>query len=201
VNSCDGYQQFAVKCVELARRMDSPRDRSAMLEMALIWSRLAEYAAKTAARKDSGFVSRANSPLPAALVCRGVCDLLATLEQIFQFFHSDALTVVVVGNNDLHRIISARGGVMRVYRVAMGLAVVGLTMSLGYSTSHAQVLPSLNCAVGVNVHPGAWILLNRHPIARCTSNGGCKCVSCYNLNGSVSAACYPLIAPIPFASR
>jgi hypothetical protein len=58
VNSCDGYQQFAVKCVELARRMDSPRDRSAMLEMALIWSRLAEYAAKTAARKEcTEFVS------------------------------------------------------------------------------------------------------------------------------------------------
>jgi hypothetical protein len=32
--------------------MDSPRDRSVMLQMAQVWSRLAEYAAKTAARKE-----------------------------------------------------------------------------------------------------------------------------------------------------
>jgi len=32
--------------------MDSPRNRSIMLEMARVWSRLAEYAAKTAARKE-----------------------------------------------------------------------------------------------------------------------------------------------------
>jgi hypothetical protein len=32
--------------------MDSSRDRSIMHEMALVWSRLAEYAAKTAARKE-----------------------------------------------------------------------------------------------------------------------------------------------------
>ena len=32
--------------------MDSIRDRSIMFEMALVWSRLAEYAAKTAARKE-----------------------------------------------------------------------------------------------------------------------------------------------------
>jgi hypothetical protein len=32
--------------------MDSPRDRAAMLDMALVWSRLAEYAAKTIARKE-----------------------------------------------------------------------------------------------------------------------------------------------------
>ena len=91
---------------------------------------------------------------------------------------------------------------MRRYRLAMYLAVIGLTMSLGYSTSQAQALPSLACAVGVNVHPGAWILLNHRPIARCMSGGaGCKCVSCYNLNGSVSAQCFPLVAPIPGAPR
>jgi hypothetical protein len=87
---------------------------------------------------------------------------------------------------------------MRRYRLSICLAVVGLAMSLGYSTSQAQGLPGA-CAVGLNIHPGAWILLHRHPIARCTSNGGCKCVSCYNFNGSVSAVCYPLIAPIPGA--
>ena len=32
--------------------MDSIRDRSIMFEMALVWSRLAEYAAKTAACKE-----------------------------------------------------------------------------------------------------------------------------------------------------
>ena len=32
--------------------MDSSRDRLVLLEMALVWSRLAEYAAETAARKD-----------------------------------------------------------------------------------------------------------------------------------------------------
>jgi hypothetical protein len=52
VDTCDAYRHFAAKCVELARRMDSPRDRSVMLEMALAWLRLAEYAAKTAAREE-----------------------------------------------------------------------------------------------------------------------------------------------------
>jgi len=33
--------------------MDSARDRLIMLEMAVLWSRLAEYAAKTVARKES----------------------------------------------------------------------------------------------------------------------------------------------------
>jgi hypothetical protein len=84
---------------------------------------------------------------------------------------------------------------MRLYRLSMCLAVIALTMGLGYSTS--QALPGA-CAVGVNVHPGARILLNHHTIARCTAGGaGCKCVSCYNLDGSVYSACYPLAAPIP----
>ena len=87
---------------------------------------------------------------------------------------------------------------MHRYRLSICLAVVGLAMSLGYSTSQAQGLPGA-CAVLLNVHPGAWIVLHRHPIARCTSNGGCKCVACYNPGGSVSAVCYPLVAPIPGA--
>jgi hypothetical protein len=53
VDSCDAYRHFAAKCVELARGMDSARDRSIMLEMALLWSRLAEYAAKTVARREN----------------------------------------------------------------------------------------------------------------------------------------------------
>ena len=46
MDRCDAYGHFAVKCVELARTMDSPRNRSIMLQMALVWLRLAEYAAK-----------------------------------------------------------------------------------------------------------------------------------------------------------
>jgi hypothetical protein len=80
-------------------------------------------------------------------------------------------------------------------RLSMFVAVIGLTMGLGYSA--AQAVPGA-CAVGVNVHPGGRILLAHHTIARCNGGGaGCKCVSCYNLDGSVSSACYPLAAPIP----
>ena len=53
MDRCDAYRHRAAKCVELTRRMDSARDRLIMLEMALVWSRLAEFAAKTAARKQS----------------------------------------------------------------------------------------------------------------------------------------------------
>src|SRR5215813_5552534 len=52
VDRCDAYRHFAAQCVDVARNMDSPRDRSIMLEMALVWRRLAEYAANTAARKE-----------------------------------------------------------------------------------------------------------------------------------------------------
>ena len=52
MDRCDAYGHFAVKCVELARTMDSPRNRSIMLQMALVWLRLAEYAAKTVATKE-----------------------------------------------------------------------------------------------------------------------------------------------------
>jgi hypothetical protein len=84
---------------------------------------------------------------------------------------------------------------MRLYRLSMGLAVVGLATALGYSPS--QALPGA-CAVGLNVHPGARIVLHHRTIARCTAGGaGCKCVSCYNLDGSVYSACYALVTPIP----
>ena len=75
-------------------------------------------------------------------------------------------------------------------RFSMFLAVIGLTMGLGYSTS--QALPGA-CAVGVNVHPGARIVLAHHTIAESAipAEPRCKCVSCYNLDGSVYSACYP----------
>jgi hypothetical protein len=45
----------------MARRMESSRDRSVMLQMALAWLRLAEYAAKTAARNEyTEFISPAS---------------------------------------------------------------------------------------------------------------------------------------------
>ena len=47
----DAYRHFAAQCVELARTMTSPGDRTLLLEMAMLWSRLAEYAAKNAVPK------------------------------------------------------------------------------------------------------------------------------------------------------
>jgi hypothetical protein len=61
VDRCDAYGRFAVKCVELARRMDSPRNRSIMLQMALVWLRLAEYAARTARKECTEFISPASA--------------------------------------------------------------------------------------------------------------------------------------------
>jgi len=59
VDRCDAYRHCAAQCVELARRMDSPRDRLIMVEMALVWRRLAECAAKTGARREC---TEVNSP-------------------------------------------------------------------------------------------------------------------------------------------
>jgi hypothetical protein len=46
VERCDAYRHFAAQCVELARHMETPTDRTILLEMAMLWSRLAEIAAK-----------------------------------------------------------------------------------------------------------------------------------------------------------
>ena len=48
----DAYRQFAAQCLEMARTMDSDQDRTILLEMALLWSRLAEYAMQSAARRE-----------------------------------------------------------------------------------------------------------------------------------------------------
>jgi hypothetical protein len=48
VDRRDKYRDFAARCFELARTMDSPQDCSILLKMALVWSRLAEYAAEEA---------------------------------------------------------------------------------------------------------------------------------------------------------
>jgi hypothetical protein len=57
VDRCDAYRHFAERCGDLARTMDSPQDRSILLKMASVWSRLAEYATKEdrkALRSQSG---------------------------------------------------------------------------------------------------------------------------------------------------
>lgn len=46
------YRRFAVECLEMARKMDSEHDRAILIEMALLWSRLAEYAMQSASRKE-----------------------------------------------------------------------------------------------------------------------------------------------------
>jgi hypothetical protein len=46
VERVDAYRHFAAQCVELAHSAQSPNDRIVLLEMALAWSRLAEYAVK-----------------------------------------------------------------------------------------------------------------------------------------------------------
>ena len=58
MDRCDAYRHFAAQCLELARTMDSARDRSIMLDMAQVWLRLAEYAAKTVARKERAELER-----------------------------------------------------------------------------------------------------------------------------------------------
>jgi hypothetical protein len=52
MDRCDAYRHFATQCVELARHMHTPHDRAILLEMALLWSRLAEYAAKATVPKE-----------------------------------------------------------------------------------------------------------------------------------------------------
>ena len=102
-------------------------------------------------RKTHKFRSR---PLPAALVDRGLWPV-GNARVDFYFFHTDALTALAVEKTISSVLFWGKGEIMRVYRLAMCLAVIGLTMSLGYSTSQAQALPSLACAVGMNIHPGA----------------------------------------------
>jgi hypothetical protein len=44
LDRCEAYRHFAAQCVELARHIDGPQNRAVLLEMALLWSRLAELA-------------------------------------------------------------------------------------------------------------------------------------------------------------
>ena len=76
---------------------------------------------------------------------------------------------------------------------------LGVALALVYSGSAwAAGLTWPACAVGTSVHNHARILLHHKTIAKCDGKtAGCKCVSCYNLDGSVYSACYALVAPMP----
>jgi hypothetical protein len=52
LDRCDDYRRFAEACLELARQQASPQERAILLQMAYIWSRLAEQAAALA--KEAG---------------------------------------------------------------------------------------------------------------------------------------------------
>ncbi len=45
VDRCDEYRHFAEACIEMARDQEDPHERVILLQMAYIWSRLAEQAA------------------------------------------------------------------------------------------------------------------------------------------------------------
>lgn len=48
IDRCDTYCRSAAQCTALARKMESLEDRAVLLQMALMWVRLAEHAAKVA---------------------------------------------------------------------------------------------------------------------------------------------------------
>jgi hypothetical protein len=47
MDKSDAYRQFAARCLEMARAANTQRDRAVLLEMALLWSRLAERAVQS----------------------------------------------------------------------------------------------------------------------------------------------------------
>jgi len=79
-------------------------------------------------------------------------------------------------------------------RIRLSLCFAVAMSALAYSGAQAA---GLNCAVGVSVHNGASIWLHHKKLTTCSGAAGCKCVSCYDLNGSVYSACYPLVVPMP----
>ena len=51
----------------------------------------------------------------------------------------------------------------------------------------------INCAVKYPSGPKTTLWLHHHKIASCNNAAGCKFVACYDWNGSVYAAGYPLV--------
>jgi len=79
-------------------------------------------------------------------------------------------------------------------RIRLSLCVAVALSALAYSGAQAA---GLNCAVGITVNNKASIWLHHPKLASCSGAFGCKCVSCYDWNGTVYSACYPLVAPGP----
>ena len=79
-------------------------------------------------------------------------------------------------------------------RLRLSLSIALAFGVLAFAGSSLRAEP---CAIGLNVHNHAWILFHHHRLASCASGPGCKCVSCWNLDGSVSSMCFPLVAPVP----
>jgi hypothetical protein len=44
MDKSEAYRHFAAQCLEMARAANTQHDRAVLLEMALLWSRLAEHA-------------------------------------------------------------------------------------------------------------------------------------------------------------
>ena len=82
---------------------------------------------------------------------------------------------------------------MRRYRFSLGVALALASLAVAGTKVSAEP-----CKIGLNVHNHAWIVFKHKKLAQCLSGpAGCKCVSCWNLDGSVSSACFPLVAPAP----
>ena len=79
-------------------------------------------------------------------------------------------------------------------RIGVSLCLAVAMAALAFSAAQAA---GLNCAVGITVHDKASIWLHHKKIAACAGAMGCKCVSCYDLNGSVYSSCYPLVVAGP----
>lgn len=82
---------------------------------------------------------------------------------------------------------------MRRYRLSLCLTIA--LVGLAVAASNVRAEP---CTIKLNVHNHAWVLLKHKKLAQCMSGpAGCKCVACWNLDGSASAMCFPLAAPAP----
>ena len=80
-------------------------------------------------------------------------------------------------------------------RLRLSLSVALAVSALAYAGSAAQAEP---CKVGLTVHNHASILFHHKRVAQCQGAAGCKCVSCYNLDGkTVNSACFPLVVAMP----
>lgn len=79
-------------------------------------------------------------------------------------------------------------------RIRLSLCVALAASALAYSASVARAEP---CAIGLGVHNNASIWLKGKKLASCAGAMGCKCISCWNLDGTASTVCVPLVVAMP----